>query len=797
VALGTLGSASVLAGDLAAGKAALVLYDDAGSRPLVERLSRLLRERYGFDAEITRVLGPQVRRGDLALALGELESHLQQREATDLLVVVALVGQTVGRDTSIRLADSNPDEPWRWPRVASLLEYAEGMNTRGVLFITPSCAASDEAASPGSLQYRPPTRGSLSVITFCDGVGGERVPAQLLKALGDELAERSDRQGEPLDARGVTSALGRRMGPLAITLQQPPDAQERQFAFVPTQDDLGAYERKLRSATGDEERRSVLQALLLAANGSPQSLGPSASALCERVAFDDTLPLDARREATGALARIHHPSAMAGLARIGQATSLDTELRIDALSHLSRMGDRTTMAKLQNDPDQRVQTAAVRFGVGVLGSEGAEVWSQGLTSEDAGVKLAAVRGLSSLKRPEDRARFRDVLLDGRNAARIRGEAAEALRRTGVEPPFDDALLEALGDEDAIVRRACAYALAKSESTPEMAKRIEDALIEHLSTDVPEVQEGAAFALGERKSEAARKRLESALGSSKTEEPVRIAAAKALGQIAHAESTGVLAAAAAGGTAGVRRASTEALGYIPTGAAATAILDRLADPDPYVSEQARASLEQVQVFNRRDVLLRVAASSPKVRAGAIRVIQKNDRPEYTELVLRALADEDPEVRRVAVQGLSARKDDATVASLETILDGTSPAAREAAAAALGRMHTDAASDALIRRAGDDTSPAHEAAVRALGETDETARPVLTRALDSQDPQVQNAAIEALAAQQRRKRDPGVTQKLREVAAPENPAEVRQKALEALAAENPTLYKLSPPPQAGAK
>jgi HEAT repeat protein/beta-lactamase regulating signal transducer with metallopeptidase domain len=272
----------------------------------------------------------------------------------------------------------------------------------------------------------------------------------------------------------------------------------------------------------------------------------------------------------------------------------------------------------------------------------------------------------------------------------------------------DALMGALDDSDAEVRREAVFALGRLRSA-----RAAAAIAKALRDSDPEVRTQAAFALGQIRDSAAIDALANALAGD-AESEVRTQAAFALGQIRADAAVEALARALAKDADGeVRKQAAFALGQVRSPAATAALAAALSDAEAEVRKQAVFALGQVR--DTRSV----------------------------ERLAQALADADSEVRSQAAFALGQMRDERAVSGLLTALSDRHADVRQQAAFALGQLRTPQAAGGLAKALADSDADVRKQAIFALGQLrSREAVPALIEALRDKDAEVRGQAAFAL-------------------------------------------------------
>ena len=210
-----------------------------------------------------------------------------------------------------------------------------------------------------------------------------------------------------------------------------------------------------------------------------------------------------------------------------------------------------------------------------------------------------------------------------------------------------ALIAALRDSDAGVRRAAAQSLGNIESP-----RAVDGLIAVLRDSDVEVRRAAVWALGEIED---RRAVDALIPMLKDADPeVRKSAAWALGNIEDPRAADGLAGALSDESVEVRKTAAWALGELELTAAPAGLIEAMRDADPEVRKSAVWSVGQMgdarAVPALRDML---ADASAEVRSSAIQALGEIRNADALQALIDAMKSNDPEVRRAAAEALGDR------------------------------------------------------------------------------------------------------------------------------------------------
>jgi HEAT repeat protein/beta-lactamase regulating signal transducer with metallopeptidase domain len=210
-----------------------------------------------------------------------------------------------------------------------------------------------------------------------------------------------------------------------------------------------------------------------------------------------------------------------------------------------------------------------------------------------------------------------------------------------------ALIAALRDSDAGVRRAAAQSLGNIESP-----RAVDGLIGVLRDSDVEVRRAAVWALGEIEDPRA---VDALVPMLKDPDPeVRKSAAWALGNIEDPRAADGLAGALSDESVEVRKTAAWALGELELTAAPAGLIEAMRDSDPEVRKSAVWSVGQMgdarAVPALRDML---ADASAEVRSSAIEALGEIRNADALQALIDAMKSNDPEIRRAAAEALGDR------------------------------------------------------------------------------------------------------------------------------------------------
>ena len=210
-----------------------------------------------------------------------------------------------------------------------------------------------------------------------------------------------------------------------------------------------------------------------------------------------------------------------------------------------------------------------------------------------------------------------------------------------------ALVTALRDSDAEVRRAAANSLGQLED-----KRAVPGLIAALRDDDGEVRQQAAWALGQLEDRRATEPLAAALRDSNIE--VRRKAAWGLGQLEDQSAAPALAAALRDDDAEVRKTAAWGLGQLELRTAPAELIDALKDPNADVRRTAAWALSEMGDARAVPALRQMLNDTDAdARKNAIHALGQIRDSSAMQTIIDAMQSKDAEVRRAAAQALGDR------------------------------------------------------------------------------------------------------------------------------------------------
>lgn len=223
-----------------------------------------------------------------------------------------------------------------------------------------------------------------------------------------------------------------------------------------------------------------------------------------------------------------------------------------------------------------------------------------------------------------------------------GEEKGGLDTVGVA-----ALISALRDPDAGVRRAAAHSLGNIENP-----LATEPLVAALRDSDVEVRRTVAWALGNIEDRRATEGLSAALKDSDAE--VRKSAAWALGNIEDPRAAEALAGALRDESVEVRKSAAWALGELDLTEAPQGLIDAMGDSDAEVRKTAVWAVGEMGDPRAVPALRNMLAdASAEVRHGAIHALGEIRDASALQALIGAMESKDAEVRRAAAQALGER------------------------------------------------------------------------------------------------------------------------------------------------
>jgi HEAT repeat protein len=225
----------------------------------------------------------------------------------------------------------------------------------------------------------------------------------------------------------------------------------------------------------------------------------------------------------------------------------------------------------------------------------------------------------------------------------------------------------------------------------------------------------------------------------------------------------------------RRSAARELSTLGTSRATPLVLKAMGDQDVEVRLAGAQSAVRLHVAPATDVALQwLGEREARLRIAACEVANAMPAPRAVPALARALGDSDPLVRAACADALGAQASPDAVAPLSGKLDDPTPAVRSQVARALAKLGDPRAVVPLVGKVQDSVPDVRQSVVRALGDLGDTrATQALLLALRDN---VAEVKVEALAALGRH-RAPEAASAIAPLALERNPG-VRQAALVAL-------------------
>lgn len=233
----------------------------------------------------------------------------------------------------------------------------------------------------------------------------------------------------------------------------------------------------------------------------------------------------------------------------------------------------------------------------------------------------------------------------------------------------------------------------------------------------------------------------------------------------------------------RRDLVRRAGTSESPAAKGLVLAALGDPDPVVRREAMAA---AALLGLREAIPAIAdradGEDAPTRAAALSALAALEAPEAGPIAIRALGDSEATVRIAAVRALRSSHTPEARTALVGRLEDPDAAVRAEAASALGTSADPASALPLATRLEDDAPEVRIAAVEALAELDDPAASAgLAEALDDDAEEVRLAALGAIA----RRRDASLLDALRPLFASDAPRLARAAVAAALRIDAPRV------------
>ena len=271
-----------------------------------------------------------------------------------------------------------------------------------------------------------------------------------------------------------------------------------------------------------------------------------------------------------------------------------------------------------------------------------------------------------------------------------------------------ALMLALRDEDAEVRRAAANSLGNL-ATP----RAVPALVAALRDEDPEVRESAADALSNIGDPRAVNPLIALLGDPVAD--IRRTAIDALGQFEEQVPVAPILRLLSDSDPEIRHSAAHLIGQLGDRSAVPALSRALRDEDPEVREAALESLGEIGDPSAASAIAgALGDANVEVRRQAFSTLREMNAPIDEDLILATLSDADAELRHLAAHLAGERPFARAIPVLRRLLDDPGEDVREAAVEALSEIADPAARQALLSALSSKDPNVRRKAAEALGE-----------------------------------------------------------------------------------
>ena len=452
---------------------------------------------------------------------------------------------------------------------------------------------------------------------------------------------------------------------------------------------------------------------------------------------DTGLDKEIRSAMLEALAAIASPSAVGILIEMLEE---DVELRGDAALVLGRTRSRRAIGPLtvtlgDDDRGVRADAADALGDIGAVESVDEIVHALDDAYDTINVPLSVALSLVKLIGREHAA---DKLIDAVHSLGEDGRvtAARFLAHIG-----EKETIEYLREHNPLHPELAASTEALWEV---VSKRATPALIKALADDNAEVRKAAAVALGKGMSESAADALAGLFEDADFE--VRMMAAKALGDIPSDHAADILIKVARTADSLTQMNAIDALGRMRCERAVDDIVGFLQHEVRLLRITAAHALGQIRSGRSGEALIEAMKDKEEgVRQCAAQALGTVKTPEAERALLEALGDDDDDVRVAAIDALAALGCVDAEAPFITSLEDGNPEIRRAAGQGLARIGSDRAVPALMRALEDREWEVRMAATTALWKIPaEAAFDGLTKALRDETEHIRALAAEGIAA-----------------------------------------------------
>jgi hypothetical protein len=361
-------------------KWALVVASGAGSRERVQVLAQLLRDRFGFAPERTKVLADADATSErIQQAMAEIQGRL---EPYDALFVHLPLELREDPSAGFSFVPSGAGESWNWIPVRRLFEWLSNLPVGSALVVYPACPSRLEDQLVGDLAYgkRP---GAIELMRVCEASNVKRAAPdpraseQWRGRLTEKLTEvLGSRESLPLSAPEVGILLERHLDDADVVVRRIPEYIKEGFLFEPVANTVEGEIARFESARDRAARESTLRNLpgIVKAAANPAREEMRAVGFLKDVALsttarvqttDETEPLALRSVAVEMLGALQTASAQFALGDVMKEALDSPWLRRAALTQLTRYSpprqvDLFAIRGRLVDPDASVREAAVR-----------------------------------------------------------------------------------------------------------------------------------------------------------------------------------------------------------------------------------------------------------------------------------------------------------------------------------------------------------------------------------------------------------------------------------------------------
>lgn len=442
---------------------------------------------------------------------------------------------------------------------------------------------------------------------------------------------------------GVVVAVLATALPLAAMGPAQPESSPAKAAVAGVERDVN-HALRVTALLGamDDVDREVRVTVVTALGG----LQDTAAVLALMRSLTTDTDAEVRMAAARALGQIEDGRAVPALGQALQGDD-DPNVRIVAARALGQIEDPRgveSLAAAVNDSERDVRLAVVH-ALGDIGSADAIDALTAVTRDgDVEIRETAVWALGQIEDSRAVPAVSQVLTSDGDAG-VRRQAAWALGQIEHASAVP-ALAQALNDDDVKVRRMAVWSMGQIEDA-----RAVEPLIGVLNDSDLEIRRQAIRALGGIESRQAVDPLIALLDDPEVE--IREMAIWALGQIDDPRAAPAIARKLSDSSVAVRRRAASALGSLEPETAPPPLIEALRDSDPTVVGQAIVALGRIEdpaAVPGLAELYRDPATNAESRRAVIRALGRIDDPASYRVLVEALEDDDPEIRKYAARAL---------------------------------------------------------------------------------------------------------------------------------------------------